>query len=82
MCINVMTAFLCNEDKLPFLNAELHDKVNRLLTRVQNSLDNSAVVPSHPRAEPFFSWFYAQRNSVSTNVTQIVGVTGIKTPTT
>ena len=66
LCIKVITAFLCDEDKFPFSNAELNDKVKSLLMRAQNIFKNSTVIPSHPGAEPFFICFNAYKSSLST----------------
>ena len=66
LCFRVITAFLCDEDKFPFSNAELNDQVKSLLMRAQNIFKNSTVIPSHPGAEPFFICFNAYKSSLST----------------
>ena len=66
LCIKVITAFLCDDDKFPFSNAELNDKVKNLLMRAQNIFKNSTVIPPHTGAEPFFICFNAYKSSLST----------------
>ena len=66
LCIKVIIAFLCDEDKFPFSNAELKEKVKSLLMRAQNIFKKSTVIQSHSGDEPFFIRFNAYKSSLST----------------
>ena len=82
--------FQCIEDKLPFSNAELNnkvkslpfsttklnDKVRSLLMRAKKMFKNSSVIPSHLGAHPLFICINAHRNPFSTTIPPHLSVCG------